>query len=413
MTRPKEAYGRKLLYQYSAGAILSMVICLLGVAIYVLTLFLPYCNITNGSQETNLLGIDFFKHFFCLFTGEVSQVTRYIDHFRDFVFDGNGLSTVIMNIVSYVMVFILLLMGAFAIVLFVGFMVLACSGKLNHWKLPYSITKRLFISSIFYYGIIVGINIYANLMKPNLIGGTGVYYPANFSYGFFGSLFVLTIFAHVVYCKCFKNRVYVKNVENMQRYLDEYQKYNSVPAPTPVTVIVNNGSNMPNTQPVVQQFGDSNGALAPIPVYFSKPEAPKKEVIDNAQPVAQSQPQAIPAVETKAIGLQKLPDNIRSIGGHEYAQNVNLEEATIPFGVETLGAGAFANCVNLKSVFIPASVRKIEYNCFYNCMQLARIQYGGTKESWRKIKRGSNWLSLAGTRIVFCRDGALEVNPEK
>ncbi len=410
MARPREAYGKKLLYHYSTGVILSMIVCLVVVAIYVLTLFLPYCNIYNGSQESNLMGIDFFKHFFCLFTGEVSQVSRYIDHFKDFVFDKNGLSTVIMNIVSYIMVFNLLLMGVFALVLFIGFMVMACSGKLSHWKLPYSITKRLFITSIFYYGIIVGMNVYASLIKPSVIGGYSVYYPANFSYGFFGALFVLTIFAHIIYCKCFKNRVYVKNEATMQRYLDEYNKYNSVPAPTPVTVIVNNGTNMANGQPapVIQQGFNNDGALAPIPVYYTKPEAPKKEVIDNAEPVAPT-----PVVDNRAIALQKLPDNIRSIGGHEYAQNVNLEEAVIPFGVETLGAGAFANCVNLKNVFIPASVRKIEYNCFYNCMKLARITFGGTKDSWRKVKRGSNWLSLAGTRIVFCRDGAIEVNPEK
>ena len=34
-----------------------------------------------------------------------------------------------------------------------------------------------------------------------------------------------------------------------------------------------------------------------------------------------------------------------------------------------------------------------------------------TKEDWKKIRRGSNWLAKAGTTEVTCIDGVIIVNP--
>ena len=106
-----------------------------------------------------------------------------------------------------------------------------------------------------------------------------------------------------------------------------------------------------------------------------------------------------------------LPPNITSIGGHAFAENQNLEVANIPLGIDKLGNGAFANCLNLKVVSLPDSVKEIGFNCFFNCTQLERINYAGTKEQWRHIKRGSNWLAQAKTTEVVCVDGAIVVNP--
>ena len=57
------------------------------------------------------------------------------------------------------------------------------------------------------------------------------------------------------------------------------------------------------------------------------------------------------------------------------------------------------------------TVKEIGYNAFFNCKSLEKIVYAGKKEQWRKIKRGSNWLNKAGTTIVSCLDGAIQVNP--
>lgn len=109
-----------------------------------------------------------------------------------------------------------------------------------------------------------------------------------------------------------------------------------------------------------------------------------------------------------AIGL---PPHLSSIGGHAFSQNMNLVVAMIPNGIKTIGQGAFANCGRLKVVSIPLSVKSIGFNCFFNCVNLQRINYAGTKEQWRHVKRGSNWLTKAGTYTVVCADGAIIVNP--
>ena len=118
--------------------------------------------------------------------------------------------------------------------------------------------------------------------------------------------------------------------------------------------------------------------------------------------------------EVKKVSYEKsstLPPNLTSIGGHEFAENQSLIVANIPLAVTKLGAGAFANCLHLQVVSIPNSVKEIGFNCFFNCVELERINYGGTKEEWRRIKRGSNWLAKAKTTEVVCLDGTIIVNP--
>ena len=107
----------------------------------------------------------------------------------------------------------------------------------------------------------------------------------------------------------------------------------------------------------------------------------------------------------------ELPPNLTSIGGHAFAENQNLIVANIPLEVSKIGNSAFANCLNLKVVSIPETVTEIGFNCFFNCVALERINYSGTKENWKKIKRGSNWLAKAGITEVTCVDGVIIVNP--
>lgn len=107
----------------------------------------------------------------------------------------------------------------------------------------------------------------------------------------------------------------------------------------------------------------------------------------------------------------ELPPNLESIGGSAFAENQNIEIANIPLGIDKLGPSAFANCLKLKVVSIPESVKEIGYNCFFNCAALERINYAGTKEQWRHVKRGSNWLAKAKTTKVICTDGPIIVHP--
>ncbi len=106
-----------------------------------------------------------------------------------------------------------------------------------------------------------------------------------------------------------------------------------------------------------------------------------------------------------------LPPNLTSIGGHAFAENQALIVANIPPEVTKIGNSAFANCLKLKVVSIPNTVTEIGFNCFFNCVELERINYSGSKEEWKKIARGSNWLAKAKTTEVTCIDGVIIVNP--
>ena len=120
-----------------------------------------------------------------------------------------------------------------------------------------------------------------------------------------------------------------------------------------------------------------------------------------------------PFERNDGVTRNTLPQGLTSIGGHAFARNTNLEIATISDGISELGIGAFSNCLKLKVVSMPKSLKKIGPNCFFNTPKLQRINYAGTKEDWRHICRGSNWLSKAGTTTVVCSDGAIAVNPYK
>ena len=120
-----------------------------------------------------------------------------------------------------------------------------------------------------------------------------------------------------------------------------------------------------------------------------------------------------PFERNDGVRRNTLPDSLTSIGGHAFAKNTNLEIATINDGISELGIGAFSNCLKLKVVTLPKSVKKIGPNCFFNTPRLIRINYAGTKDDWRHIVRGSNWLAKARTTTVICSDGAISVNPYK
>lgn len=120
-----------------------------------------------------------------------------------------------------------------------------------------------------------------------------------------------------------------------------------------------------------------------------------------------------PFERNDGVTRNTLPKGLKTIGGHAFARNTNLEIATIPDGIDELGIGAFSNCLRLKVVTLPKSVKRIGANCFFNTPRLQRINYAGSKEEWRYITRGSNWLNKSMTTTVLCQDGAISVDPYK
>lgn len=220
-------------------------------------------------------------------------------------------------------------------------------GKVGHFKLAYVISIFSGITVALWNGISLALML---VFKLKLFGfEVGMYH--NFIYT--GASIVATILLAILYSSCFKNRVFIGDLGDLRHY----------------------------------QGGESTSES-------SETQLVTKEV-----------------VKVRYEPAKGLPPRLSSIGGHAFSQNMNLEVAMIPNGITSLGQAAFSNCGNLKIVSLPLSVKSIGFNCFWNCKNLKRFNYAGSKEQWRHVKRGSNWLTKAGTYTVVCNDGPIIVNP--
>ena len=157
------------------------------------------------------------------------------------------------------------------------------------------------------------------------------------------------------------------------------------------------------------------GLLAVIILSIYYAIAFRKGYYKNLVQIIETGPEEANAIDSPIFeGIGKTIDKtIPTLGGHAYSGNLDLELADIPDHITEIGASSFSNCGNLKVVIIPKSVISIGYNAFFNCVSLKNISYRGTKEEWSKIKRGSNWLSKAGTDVVKCTDGLIRVDTSK
>lgn len=133
---------------------------------------------------------------------------------------------------------------------------------------------------------------------------------------------------------------------------------------------------------------------------------------DQTSSVSNSTPAEKKAIATKPTELKEIihliPQNIKEIKERAYSANQNLIEETIPEGVKLIGHGAFANCGALRSISLPSTLSDIETNAFFNCRSLVIIKYNGTKDQFKKVRKGVSWCLDAGTDTVKCTDGALK-----
>lgn len=80
---------------------------------------------------------------------------------------------------------------------------------------------------------------------------------------------------------------------------------------------------------------------------------------------------------------------------------VDQEDITIFDGITKINGDAFRYRENIKYVYIPESVKEIGSSAFYNCYSLKRIEYGGTVEQWKAIKKGNNWMANVEAQIII------------
>lgn len=343
----KEVNGVKVIHRYSAGAIFTGLFCLLLVAIPCSLFFLPYMKAVEGTTTS-------------LFTWKTLVKSALLMFSKHDVADFIGYAGKYGSIVQWLfftsgILFFLQLLVAFFLAIFA--IELICFGTMKHYRFPkggagWMLTFTLFqtIVSVVYMILVNNIN-------------KSVTITIWYHYVFIGVALFSLIVLSIIYHNAFKDRIYINNVNDLRLLSDT---------------------------PSVVSSTSSAGTYSSNNVR-----------VDNVEEIRR----------VKYIAPNGLPSMISNIGGHAFAENQNLKFAVIPYGIPSIGSSAFANCLNLKVVSIPQSVKNIGYNAFFNCVSLERINYGGTIQQWRHVKRGSNWLLKAGTTVVTCADGSIFVNP--
>lgn len=86
-----------------------------------------------------------------------------------------------------------------------------------------------------------------------------------------------------------------------------------------------------------------------------------------------------------------IPNSVTTIGSNAFENCVSLTSVTIPNSVTSIGSGAFYDCSSLKSVTIADSVTSIGNRVFGNCRELTQIDFGGSEDQWKSIKKAIKW----------------------
>ena len=350
----------KTYHAHGAGSFVMGFLCLLFVGTYALFAFMPLFTATTVNGPTDYTGLDF------IFVGGGNLLKDYLgievdmtkaNELTELFNDAKTENIVVSILANFHWIFSLVSAAAITLSALMGVFVLLLGlawiirGRIF---LP-KFTKRFAVwaHSLFDTGI-AALYAYIYFLSEILKAkeDENIYAMLGpLAYVVLGAQVVITILIGITYRMCFKNRVYEKKEKNKSQDDDLYYKQSS-----------------------------------------------------NGQPKKQG---TVPVFE------KDIPAGTRSIGDHAYAGDPALTKATIPDGVTSLGSNAFANCRNLEIVTIPVTVNKIGANCFYNTPHLKQIKYTGSKEDWRSIKRGGNWLVGAGTTTIITANGAIVVNPNQ
>ena len=340
---------------------------------------IPFLKLTNLPE---LLNYDKFLVF-----------SEYLDAYDA---TGNMMLGVIKTIYPYLEYGLLAFLAIaiiFAVVVAICSLVFVIAGRNHNPKMVYNFTKSVFVFTLiflalaflyffFAYEIIKAV-VAAGATKVTLFAVYGIHLdPFSFvklPYPLLvvGGLLVLMIALGITYNVQFKNRVFAGRKKSGK----------DVP-PVENNAEQNPQQNMSYQQMSYQQPYGNNGYANGM---MNEP-APMK-------PAGQ-------------MGPMTLPIGLKEIGDHAYSKCLTLKDATIPSGIADLGPSAFSNCLNLETVTIPLTVKEIGYNCFFNTPNLKKIIYQGRVQDWKRIVKGSNWLTHSGTNIVDAVDGKIAVNTQ-
>ena len=94
-----------------------------------------------------------------------------------------------------------------------------------------------------------------------------------------------------------------------------------------------------------------------------------------------------------------------------YGQNCSPIYVTVPDNIEYLDVYSFAKC-DLTTISLPANLRYIDRFAFYDTPYLERIEFRGTKEQWKKVRKIPDWISgasITNVKKIICKDGKIKL----
>lgn len=101
-----------------------------------------------------------------------------------------------------------------------------------------------------------------------------------------------------------------------------------------------------------------------------------------------------------------IPDSVTTIAGGAFYHCPNLQNITMSDNIETVGVGAFDCGGKFSTITLGENLTEIGYQAFWGC-KFTEIIFKGTKEQWKKIKKGGEWNAYTQNYIVRCSDGNL------
>ena len=113
-----------------------------------------------------------------------------------------------------------------------------------------------------------------------------------------------------------------------------------------------------------------------------------------------------------SLASVEIPASVTSIGNDAFWGCTSLASVTIPEGVTSIESSTFRDCTSLESVTIPEGVTSIGDYAFSWCNNLESVTYGGTKEQWASMEKGSFIFSSTKVSKVTCTNGTLTVGKD-
>ncbi len=103
-----------------------------------------------------------------------------------------------------------------------------------------------------------------------------------------------------------------------------------------------------------------------------------------------------------ALTSVTIPNSVNIIGEYAFASCSSLKSIMIPSSVTHIENGTFSGCSALESIYIPASIMDIGADAFLGDGALSDVYYGGTAETWARLKiaEGNDALRYATVHCV-------------